>query len=283
MNQTGHISPEAIATKIQQLPALSSIVTELLASMEKDDVDINLIVTKISHDQTLTAKALRLANSSFYGMQYQITSIQEAISVLGFRSVQTLVTTTAIISSFTKNHSSIFDFTVFWRHAIASAICAQEIARFVKINPDKAFTACLLHDIGKLVLITTYEEQYTQVLEQQRQSNISLSLLENKILGIDHAAVGSALASYWKFPEEMQHAIASHHTISAENNHPLALILHVADAITHALDLTDADDETVPEINDFAWQQLGLTRQACKKIFSRTEMQFEEICAILIA
>ncbi|MFZ6844721.1 HDOD domain-containing protein [Undibacterium sp. RuTC16W] len=281
MNQTGHISLEAIATKIQRLPALSSIVTELLTSMEKDDVDIGSVVTKISHDQTLTAKALRLANSSFYGMQHQITSIQEAITVLGFRSIQTLVTTTAIISSFRENHASIFDFTVFWRHSIASAICAQEIARFVEMSPDKAFTACLLHDIGKLVLITVYQEQYTQVLERQKQSDTSLFLLENEMLGIDHAAVGSALASYWKFPEEIQHAIACHH--APENHQQLAMILHVADAIAHALDLTHSHDEAVPEINEFAWQQLGLTPQTCKKIFCRTEMQCEEICAILIA
>ncbi|MCU6433521.1 HDOD domain-containing protein [Undibacterium sp. Jales W-56] len=283
MSEANKVSMAELAAKLQQLPALSSIVMELLHSMETDDVDIGSIATKISHDQTLTAKALRLANSSFYGMQYKIKTIQEAITLLGFRSVQTLVTTSAIIGNFTENQSAVFNITSFWRHAIASAICAREIAHFVNASPDKAFTASLLHDIGKLVLATTYREQYAQVLASQKESNTYLFLLERSMLGIDHAAVGNALAAYWQFPEEIQKAIAYHHEIPPDNDSKLAMIVHIADVIAHALDLTKIEEDDVPEINVLAWERLGLSYEACKKIFNNTETQFEEICQILIA
>ncbi|MFZ6645309.1 HDOD domain-containing protein [Undibacterium sp. TJN25] len=271
-----------VIRKIQDLPALSAIVTELLSSMDQEEVDVDSIAKKISHDLALTAKTLRLANSSFYGMQHKITSIQEAIAVLGFRSVRTLITTTAITGSFNRSRSGLFDFRAFWRHSIATAVCAKQLARHAKSSEDHAFIAGLLHDIGKLVLATRYEEQYEQVILLRAQRDCYIQDAEREILAIDHAMVGKALTEYWKFPEEMQEAVAHHHDTEHAESNMLTVVVHVGDAIAHALDLAEDEEALVPRICTNAWDKLKLTQENSAAIFKETEKQFEEICRILI-
>ncbi|MES2104449.1 MAG: HDOD domain-containing protein [Pseudomonadota bacterium] len=268
--------------KIHELPALSAVVTELLSSIDHEEVDVDSIATKISHDQALTAKTLRLANSSFYGMQHKINSIQEAIAILGFRSVRTLITTTAITGSFARGHTSRFNFQSFWRHSIATAVCAKQLASHVKANQDYAFTAGLLHDIGKLVLVTRYAEQYDQVMLQRAEQDSYILDAERAILTTDHAAVGKVLTAYWKFPEDMQNAVANHHNTDQANEGMLTAIVHIADILAHALDLSQDEAALVPAISSCAWDKLRLTQEISAKVFRETEKQFEEICQILI-
>ncbi|WP_394782035.1 HDOD domain-containing protein [Undibacterium sp.] len=271
-----------VIKKIQDLPALSSVVTELLSSIDQEEVDVDSIATKISHDLALTAKTLRLANSSFYGMQHKITSIQEAIAVLGFRNVRTLITTTAITGSFRKTQSGLFNFRSFWQHSIATAVCAKQLARHMKTSEEYAFIAGLLHDIGKLVLATRYAEQYEQVMIFRAEQDCYMQDAERAILSIDHTEVGKALTEHWKFPEEMQKAVAHHHDADQAESGILTTIVHVANAMSHALDLAEDETTLVPRISESAWNKLKLTQEASAEIFKETEKQFEEICQILI-
>jgi len=277
-----NISVIDIVKKIQELPALSAVVTELLTSMDHEEVDVDSIAAKISQDQALTAKTLRLANSSFYGMQHKINSIQEAIAILGFRSVRTLITTTAITGSFTKSGANSFDYQSFWRHSIATAVCAKQLAGHVKANQDYAFTAGLLHDIGQLVLVTRYTAQYEQAIQLRAEQDSYILDAEREILSTDHAAVGKVLTEYWKFPDDMQKTVANHHNVDMTSDSVLTAIVHIADVIAHALDLSQDEEALVPVINSSAWNKLKLTQEISAKIFKEAEKQFDDICQILI-
>src|SRR5450830_1519815 len=123
-----HIMLDEMLRRIHNLPSLSTVVMELLASMNQNDVHVGTLAQKIAQDQALTAKTLRLANSSFYGMANQVTTIHEAIAILGFRTVRSLATTAALIGTFGGHANTSFNVAPFWRHAIAAAICARELA-----------------------------------------------------------------------------------------------------------------------------------------------------------
>jgi putative nucleotidyltransferase with HDIG domain len=240
-----------------------------------------VLANKIAQDQALTAKTLRLANSSFYGMAKQVTTIQEAITILGFRTVRSLATTAALISAFPGNSAASFDVTPFWRHAVAAAVCARALASHLQVNPEYAYTAGLLHDIGRLVLVTQFQRHYEAVMAYRIQHDCSLLEAEQTILGIDHARVGHLLTKNWKFPEEMQHSFSHHHDALSTDMPALARVVIAANTIAHALDLSKDDNDLVPAVPAGFWRQLGLNDEILFEVFQQTETQFEAASSVL--
>lgn len=277
------IAPADIVKNIRNLPALPLIVAELITSFDRPDVSVQILADRISQDQVLAAKTLRLANSSFYGLQSKVKTIHQAITVLGFDSVRTLLTGAAIIDNFTDRNDVIFDFKAFWRHAIGTALCAKSLARITNISEDYAFISGLLHDIGTLVLVTRFPEPYKAALLYRAAHDCYMIDAERSVLAVDHAAVGGALAEHWKFPPLIQRAIANHHAPTRQDMRDVPTIVHVANAIAHALDLSGSDDDLVPPIAEDAWNRLNIGPAEIRRVFHETEAGFEEACQILTA
>jgi putative nucleotidyltransferase with HDIG domain len=272
---------EDVKRRLQDLPSLPVVVMELLTAIDQQDVDISVLAKKVSLDQALTAKTLRLANSSSSGLQVRVTTIQQAITFLGFQATRNLITAAAITGCFPAGQCTGFDDRAFWRHSIATAACARVLARRMRLNQDFAFTAGLLHDIGRLVLVTGFPEQYGAVLARRQIDDRQLLDVERELLGVDHVMAGAALAQHWQFSDTMQHAVAYHHAPEAPGAGFLATIVHVANAIVHALDLALDENELVPPVSMVAWTALGLSQEAYLHVFRETEMQFEEMSNIL--
>ncbi len=266
---------------IRSLPALPMVVQELLLSIDQDDVNVADLSRKIALDPGLTARSLRLANSSFYGMTNQVNTIQEAITILGFRTMRGVVTTAALLGAFATDAKTSFKVSAFWRHAIATALCARELAPYLKINPEHAYTSGLLHDVGRLVLVTRFPSEYEATMAHRAQQDCSLLDAERAVLQVDHAEVGHLLTTHWKFPDAMQQAVASHHQALSESITPLGTVLVAADAIAHALDLSMDEDDSVPCVPATFWRKLGIGDKELLKAFARVEKQFAGASLIL--
>lgn len=279
---TSPITPEELAAGLKDLPSLPAVVMELLNSIDQEEVDVAVLARKVSLDQALTARTLRLANSSAFGLHQKVTTIQQAITFLGFQATRNLITTAALTSSFADNRCASFHMKGFWRHSIATAVCSRILARHLRLNQDIAFTAGLLHDIGRLVLVSGFPEQYTQVLEYQKQEDCGVLEAERAVLGCDHMAAGAALAAHWNFSETMTLPIALHHDPEAKGAGFLTAIVHVANAIVHGLDMGADDDELAPAVSPVAWAALALNEETCLHVFHETELQFAEICELLM-
>ena len=272
---------DAVIQGIRSLPALPMVVHELLLSIDNDDVDVGDLARKIALDPSLTARSLRLANSSFYGMANEVNTIQEAISILGFRTIRGVVTTVALLGAFPADSKTSFKLTSFWRHAIATALCARELAPFLKLNPEHAYTAGLLHDVGRLVLVTRFQSQYEATMAYRAQQDCSMLDAERAVLKIDHADVGHWLTKHWKFPDAMQQAVAVHHQVPSDAIPSLGVALIAADVIAHALDLSSDDDDCVPCIPAVFWRKLGVSDLDLLRIFEKVEKQFAGASLIL--
>jgi putative nucleotidyltransferase with HDIG domain len=277
------LSLENLTRSVQDLPSLPAVVMELLGNLEQDDIDISVLAKKVSYDQALTAKTLRLANSSSYGLQVKVTTIQQAITFLGFQTTRNLITAAALTGCFPNGRCPGFNDKGFWRHSIATAACARALARRMRFNQDIAFTAGLLHDIGRLVLVTSDPSAYGQVVDWQARHDAEWQDAERAVLGIDHIDAGVALAQHWNFSDTMRQAIAFHHAPDTPGAGFLAAIVHVANAIVHALDIAGEDDERVPRIASIAWDAMGLNEEAYLHLFRETEVQFGEMSAVLMA
>jgi putative nucleotidyltransferase with HDIG domain len=276
------LSLEDVVSKLQDLPSLPAVVMELLTSIDQENVDISVLAKKVSHDQALTAKTLRLANASVYGLQVKVTTIQQAITFLGFQTTRNIITAAAVTGCFAEGQCAGFNDKAFWRHSIATAACARVLARRMRFNQDYAFTAGLLHDIGRLVLVSTYPARYAEAIAYRAANDVDMHDAERAVLGVDHVMAGVALAEHWNFSDTMRLAIAHHHSPELPGAGFLATIIHVANAIVHALDIAREDDDLVPRVSPVAWTALGLNEESYLHVFRETEMQFEEIATVLM-
>jgi putative nucleotidyltransferase with HDIG domain len=271
-----------IIRSVRDLPSLPQVVMELQTTMQQEDIDTHALAARITLDSALTAKTLRLANSSFYGMPNKVTTIQQAISILGFHSIRTLVTACSVTTSFGPDRDPRFDFEAFWRHAIATAVCARVLAPHFKLNPDSAFTAGLLHDIGALVIVSQFPDAYQEVATHQREHDCQAMTAERSVLGIDHAAIGRALTAHWRFPPAIQEAVAEHHTIPGHGAEiTLATVVNLANILAHALDLSGTQDDQVPSLSLALWHVPGLSDAAWDDVFLETEKVFNDMCQML--
>ncbi|MBI3729609.1 MAG: HDOD domain-containing protein [Burkholderiales bacterium] len=271
------ISLAQIIDSVKDLPTLPAIVMELLNNIDNEELDMHELAQKVSHDMALTAKTLRYANSPYYATMIKVTTVQQAISLLGLSTVRQIIMTAALTGCFPENNCRGFDHKEFWRHSNAVAIAARILARRLKFNTDVAFTAGLLHDIGALVLATCYTKAYETVLVQRQELQTTQYEAEKQILGIDHAMVGETLATQWNFSEVMIKAIAGHHHPEKPGLGFLATIIHVADGIAHALGVTTTPDLAPPEITGQSWESLGLDQALLDEVLAEAASEFEKL------
>ena len=260
---------------IHKIPSLPVVIMELLASMNQEDADTAVIGTKIAQDQALTAKTLRLANSSFYGMAHQITTTQQAISILGFRTIRCLATTTGLIAAMPAGVSAAFEPMEFWRHGIGAAVCAREIAPHLGCEAEHAYTAALLHDVGRLVLATQFPTHFAEVLAYQQARDCTMLEAEQQVLGPDHSTVGQALARHWNFPAAYQNAVAHHHMPRAPQEDALTTTVRAANLLAHSMFDTHVDGGPLPQRPSALALEIGMEAGQWDKTLPKILHAFE--------
>ena len=280
-NHDKYVQLDDVIRQIKDLPTLPTVAQEMLSNLDDDHTNLDVICEKVALDQSLTAKMLRLANSSYYGANSKVVTLQQAVGLLGLQSVKELILMASIESSFPTSNCLNFDAKAFWRHSVATAISAELISRTLKMKHDFAFTAGLLHDIGRLVLVSRFPDDYQQVLAYREQEDCSLLDAERAVMGIDHVVVGWLLAKEWEFSDAIQDAIRGHHQPDDKNLNSIASVIHVANSIVHALDLSKTEFDLIPPISQHAWDTLALSEAEYLSIFRETELRFDALSQIV--
>lgn len=275
------ITPDQVAARVRDLPPLPSILMELIGSLGNENISSETVANKLSQDLGLSAKTLRMANSSFFGMTRQIGSIPDAMAVLGLRAVRTLVLTAGLMDAFKQVEGVGFDFKAFWRHAVGAGLCGRLMARDMGMDSDIGFTVGLLHDIGTLALVSLFPEQYGRALTWQRQNDLLLIDAEKAVLGTDHAEVGAVLLERWHFSPVVVEAIAHHHAPAMHHGPGLVGLAHLADAFAHALGLSGQDNEAVSPTPAEIWGAMAPSSDKCLALLAEVEDQFDDVCLAL--
>ena len=200
-------SKEEVLAKLHKLPSMPVVIQEIMASFNNENLDSSALAEMIARDQGLSAKVLRVANSPFYGLPRTIASIQDAVVVMGFNGVRSLVLSAGFVHAFPATVGSLFDRDAYWKHSFRVAGYAKALAHSLRQDPQMAFTAAMFHEIGQLVLDACIPEQFALVLQQRKITGLSLAEIEQTEFGFDHALIGSEMARQWNFPLEIEHAI----------------------------------------------------------------------------
>ncbi len=210
-----------IMAVMKNLPPLPAVTRQLLTVLRDDNASADDVTKVLSGDPALAAKVLKLVNSSFYGVSCEVTTISRAVVILGFTGVRNLALSFGSVEALQKMGGDL-DLNSFWAHAMANAAAAQCLAPAVsrRTDPEEAFIAGLMHDIGAYVLAAAVPEQYAKILKEDARERLAL---EKKELGFTHAEVGAGLLKFWGLPDAFANAAQHHHNMvkSTDPENPL--------------------------------------------------------------
>jgi putative nucleotidyltransferase with HDIG domain len=227
---------------------------------------------------------LRLANSAFYGLQRHVESLEDAVAVLGVQSVRTLACVAAVTGTYywrIQRPEDRWTFESFWRHSMAVALGARAVARQSGLSEGHAFVAGLLHDIGWLVLRTSFPRQLAAVEQEQLQTGERWEVVEARVLGIDHAEIGRILLEHWKFPAALCEAVGDHHPSEAQE-HGLGAVVCVANWLDHVRQLPVEQRFSIVSQAHHCCQVLGLSATWWPGVLDELEQQLNGACDVLL-
>jgi HD-like signal output (HDOD) protein len=254
---------------VRGLPALPMVVNTLSRRIGDQTVSAGEIARLLSHDQGLTARVLRLANSAFYSPKEPVRTPEQAVVLLGFGTVRAIILKASIFSAYDMERARPF-----WLHALGTACAARTVARLVGLGTgDDAFVMGLLHDLGKLALDEFLPDYYRPVRALVEREGGLIRDAELRLLGCDHAAVGRFLCDHWSLPPIYRDAIAGHHNLSlaSDANRPFAACVHLADIIARGLMIGSGGDSAMPLIDPQALRLLNLREDRFAELFAATE------------
>lgn len=205
---------EQIISRIETLPALPTVVTQLMRLIDDDRSSAKNLETFLRQDQALTARLLKIVNSSFFGLRNKISSIPQAIVIIGFNSLKNLVLAASTSKLFQGACPAYgYQENGLWMHSFMSAEWSKQIAIKTGIKPQEAedlFVAGLLHDVGKLILANYVNADCKEMIAKLMENNGDLLATEDAIFGIDHAEIGSKVAQKWNFSKKLASIIGDH-------------------------------------------------------------------------
>lgn len=272
---------DSVVRHMRDLPSLPAVVLYLCQTLNETNVDANVLAEKMALDPALTAKTLRMANSALYGPSREIRTVKDAMMVLGFQTLRTLLVGGAIRERFPQAEDHAFDADGFWRHTIATSALCRILAERSGRDGAHAITAGMLHDIGCLVLVCEYPDDYNDVIARYRREGGLLAEAERETLGVDHIHIGTALAAHWHFPVLIQEAIAFHHQPAKAAPFSLAGIVHVADALAHVLEGTVKEEALEARLAPEGWALAGVSADQCDDILAEGKRAFRGIFSAL--
>ena len=267
--------------KIQTLPVLPQVAMRVTERIQSPTSTLNEISGLIESDAGLTARILRLANSSYYSVPGGVGDIRKALQFLGFTTIAQVVLTSSVFGSFRQTGLRDFPLAPFWVHSFAVGQVAEIASRSLRHpNPSDAFVGGLLHDVGKLILLELAPEQLSRIARNALEQGCSFLQSERALGFEDHIELGVSLSRHWKLPIAVEDAIRSHHgTPSSKEGRIIAwanLWVH-----QHGIGASGSHDPLVEAQAGELANSLNLTSESIRLIDQQFRKEFEKAEAIL--
>jgi HD-like signal output (HDOD) protein len=268
------VSLDLLLARVNSLPTLPNVAQKVGDLVNDPESDSNDIAAVMKQDQSLTARVLTLANSSYYAIPGGVADVRRAISYLGYNTVYQLVLTVSIFGALPNAPGTSFDVKSLWKHSLGVAIGCEAIGKHIRfVAPEELFTAGLLHDIGKVALASFFSDALVEIVSGAAKAGITFSESERHVGLPPHEEIGRRLAEKWRLPGSICAGIGYHHKIVPESRialpkhlHAVADMVALGDVICRRIRIGSGGDDVVPEANPLLLDRLNLTQIALQKI-----------------
>jgi len=264
-----------ILESIKALPPMSSTNQKIITIMGSEENDISEVIKLIQYDPVLTTSVLKLINSAYFGMQKEVTSIKQAVVLLGLRQIHRIVIAISF-SPLMNRPISGYELPAgeLWKHSVATAVASEIVANMLHVQDvDMIFTAALLHDIGKIALSTFVNEYFSSIEDEAQKTGESFEIIEKKVLGIDHAEAGAILLKSWGIPQTLFVPVLFHHnpdSCSFAQLSSIVDIVHLADSLSMTGGIGLGRDGLQYRPSNLVVQRLHLKKVQLESIISQT-------------
>lgn len=258
---------------VQSLPTIPPIVSRLNEMVQDEDTTAARLGKVIEKDQVLTAKLLKMVNSSFYGFPQRISTINNALVLLGFNVIKTLIVTSSIFEVMQASDIRLFE------HSLGCATAAGIIARRRGIkNPEEVSTAGLIHDLGKIVLRAELPKEYDRILATSSERELPVRDVELEIVGMTHSEIGGILATQWNLPDSLVTPVKYHHRPAKCKDHQeITAIIHFSDILIRAVGFGSGGDPWVPPLDHKAWDIIKFGKSDAREILEELDEKLAEL------
>jgi len=256
------------------LPEIQSSVLKYISDTKSTRVDFANILKR---DPVIVLKILRIANSPFFGGKHDVTTVERAISLIGYKEIRNIVASLTVLSE-DNYEDEIFSRQDFWNHMFGSGIICRFIAKHIDIKfTDEYFTAGLLHDVGKLVFDQLFTEKFHKVLQLVKEESIFYRKAERSVFEYTHEEVGEYVLNKWNIPDIIIDAVRNHHSpIDSKVDSVLASAVHLANIIAHILHIGESGDKVAAKYESFAEQKLGISLTDVETFIPEIEEEIEK-------
>lgn len=277
-------TPEQLVDDIGELVSLPEACVRINEMVDDPGCSAEDIGKVISSDPALTVRILKIANSPFYGFSTEVDTVSRAITVLGTVQLRDLILASSACKTFEGIPNDLISMDSFWYHSIFCGITARKLANSCMLGRGEAlFVAGLLHDVGQLLIFNRMPIEAKKVLLRTKITNseAELYLIEQQIIGFDHAAVGAALTQQWNLPPCLQECVAFHHSPEKASLFPQEVaIVHIAQAITNLGGKESLEGNDIDTISDEMWEIAGLSSDIIEQTIEEVEREIPEVQAM---
>jgi len=269
--------------RIREISTLPQVMRRIMDVVVDERSSAQDLAREIAHDQALTAKVLKIVNSAFYGFYRRISSVSEAVVILGYNEIRSIAMTISVLDLFGPSRGGgHFDRVKLWEHVIAAGTLADIIRQHCCRFEDSAFVAGLLHDIGKVVLDEYFSVEWRQVLAEAHGRESPLVEVERAMLGVTHAEVGYWLSERWNLPAPIGQAILHHHEEPRlETSSALEGLTYLSNALVKERGIGFGGDGFVWPVGEEARQVVGLEERHLAKVSTLLMKRMSSIGAML--
>ncbi len=275
------VSPKALVDRMGELAAFPDIYFNISQTLQRPNVSAADIAKVVSSDMVLSARLLKVVNSPFYGFRAQIDTVHRAIALAGMNELLTLALGMTAVNYFQDIPPGFISLESFWRHSVGCGILARSLSESIpEMNPERMFTAGLLHDLGRLVMSKELPQLTAMSMALALDKRIPQVEAEQMVLGFDHAQIGGELLRQWAFPDILVSLVENHHAPMQCLSPREACLIRMADMASNAINASRGAPYVLAPLSSEVLDELGLPPEVLATAMDDHEEQVADVLRV---